>query len=164
MRGNNSGQTTGTAGSPQQTIDQSVYANQEAANERDLAERVRKERLNPQSNIDDNAIDLAREFHMTSAGYFGRKGNGKGVRVIDCDNPVTIAEYCYQVLGQGGVETIATNRKGQTIHMIRLGDGSLVTYRQITSSKGSPAVEIRVSSGLHIVKQQKIHYILKETS
>lgn len=48
--------------------------------------------------------------------------------------------------------------------MIRLGDGSLVIYRQITSSKGSPAVEIRISSGFHIVKQQKIHYILKEAS
>lgn len=47
--------------------------------------------------------------------------------------------------------------------MSRLGDGTLVTYRRITSSKGSPAVEIRLSGGEHIVKQQKIHFVMEAT-
>ncbi|KFI94598.1 hypothetical protein [Bifidobacterium stellenboschense] len=47
--------------------------------------------------------------------------------------------------------------------MKQLGDGTLVTYRQITSSKGSPAVEIRLSSGSHNVQQQKIHFVMETT-
>lgn len=118
---------------------------------------------NPHSNIDDNARLLARQYRLTSGGYFGRKGTGKGVRVINCMNPIAIAEYCFHILGQGGQTEVALNRKGQEIHMSRLNDGTLVTYRRITSSQGSPAVEIRLSGGEHIVKQQKIHFVMEAT-
>lgn len=97
------------------------------------------------SNIDENALTLARTFRLTSGGYFRSKGNGKNVRIISSNNPVSTAEFCYRILGRGGIETIAYNHKGQEVRMTRLGDGTLITYRQITSSKGSPAVEIRLS-------------------
>lgn len=115
------------------------------------------------SNIDDNALALAKDFHLTAGGYFGRKGNGKGVRVISCADPVSAAEHCYRILGRGGTTTVAHNLKGQEIRMTRLSDGTLVTYRRITSSQGSPAVEIRLSGGTHKVQQQKIHFVMEAT-
>ncbi|KFI94597.1 hypothetical protein [Bifidobacterium stellenboschense] len=79
------------------------YHNTSGANDDDLDET---------SNIDDNARDLAREFRLTTGGYFGQKGNGKGVRIISSTDPLTTAEHCYQVLGKGGSERTAYNSKG----------------------------------------------------
>lgn len=117
----------------------------------------------PDSNIDDNARLLAKRYRLTSSGYFGSKGNGKKVRIINCTNPIDVAEYCYQTLGRGGVMKTALNSKGLKVHMSRLADGTLVTYRQITSSAGSPAVEIRLTGREHIVKEQKIHFVMEAT-
>lgn len=115
------------------------------------------------SNIDDNALELAQQFHLTPGGYFGGKGRGKGVRIISSANPIATAESCYRILGKGGVERVAHNHKGQEVRMTRLGDGTLVTYRQITSSQGSPAIEIRLSGGTHKIHQQKIHFTMEAT-
>lgn len=45
--------------------------------------------------------------------------------------------------------------------MVTLGDSSFITYRVITSTEGSPAVEI-VVSGSKIITAQKIHFIMEK--
>ena len=56
------------------------------------------------------------------------------------------------------VSTISIEGKGM---MYRMRDGSIVSHRYISSSDGSPVVELKVknTSG---VKSQKIHFVKEE--
>ncbi len=78
-------------------------------------------------------------------------------REIDCDNPVQEAKKFYDSIAFGGIESKLENGKG---YLTKLKDGTVITFREITSTEGSPAVEINIkktseSSG---IKSQKIHF------
>ncbi len=92
-------------------------------------------------------------------GYFGIKGKSKqeSNRQINCSDHVAEAEAFYNKIAYGGIETTHDNdNRKQT----KLKDGTIITFREITSTVGSPAVEINIKKSTNTggVKKQKIHF------
>ena len=46
------------------------------------------------------------------------------------------------------------------MRITQMSDGSVITWRKISSSDGTPVVEINISNSSHTggIKQQKIHF------
>lgn len=108
------------------------------------------------SSIASNANAMKEQYPLTKSGYFVEKG--KNYRVITSASPETTSIDFYRKLGKGGITKPLSNGKGT---ITTLGDGTRIVHRIITSTKGSPAVEISIS-GSPKVKNQKIHFILEE--
>lgn len=108
------------------------------------------------SSIASNANAMKEQYPLTKQFYFGEKG--KNCRVITSASPETTSIDFYRKLGKGGITKPLSNGKGT---ITTLGDGTRIVHRIITSTKGSPAVEISIS-GSPKVKNQKIHFILEE--
>lgn len=108
------------------------------------------------SSIASNANAMKKQYPLAKSGYFGEKG--KNCRVITSASPETTSIDFYRKLGKGGITKPLSNGKGT---ITTLGDGTRIVHRIITSTKGSPAVEISIS-GSPKVKNQKIRFILEE--
>ena len=106
------------------------------------------------SPIDGNAEAMKADYPHTDAGYFGQKG--KNSRVIASSDPIATSKDFYQRISQGGIERPLANGHGT---MTVFPDGTRIVYRVITSTKGSPAVDITVV-GPSAISSQKIHFIL----
>lgn len=104
----------------------------------------------------DNLPIVEKQYPLSKAGYFGEKG--KNVRIIESRDPINTSQDFYSKIGKGGELLILPNGKGT---MTLLSDGTRIVHRLITSTKGSPAVEITVN-GCNVVKNQKIHFIKGE--
>lgn len=92
-------------------------------------------------------------------GYFGEKGLGRDfVRNIKSDDPVKMAKSFYDKAAHGGIEKTMGNGKGV---YTKMKDGSILSYRKVSSSDGSPAVEINIkqSNDHGDIKYQKIHFV-----
>ena len=92
-------------------------------------------------------------------GYFGEKGQGRSfVRNIACSNPAKVAKDFYDKAAHGGIEQEMSNGKGL---YTKLKDGSILSYREVSSSDGTPVVEINIrgSTDHGGVKNQKIHFV-----
>ncbi len=108
------------------------------------------------SSVASNADTMKRQYPLTKSGYFGIKG--KNCRIITSASPEATSIDFYRKLGKGGITKPLSNGKGT---ITTLGDGTRIVHRIITSTKGSPAVEITIS-GSSKVKNQKIHFVLEE--
>ena len=122
-------------------------------------------RLYPESSIRENASTLKTRYPYNN-GYFGVKGASKTnskVRHITSENPQKAAEEFYKKIAYGGIEEPIYNKKtGELIGWkTKLADGSVITWRSVSSSDGSPTININIekSSDSGGVKQQKIHFI-----
>lgn len=98
-------------------------------------------------------------------GYFGRKGKSARdeIRNICSDNPLETARRFHDIISSGGIERRLPNGKGLYSEM---KDHSFVSFRPVSSSDGSPAVDITISSQTQEMgykAYQKIHFI-KEVS
>ena len=94
-----------------------------------------------------------------SNGYFGKKGQGgTSTRNITSNNPLKAAKEFYDQSTFGGIERILNNGKGVRTDM---ADGTIITYRERSSSDGSPAVDINIRKSLDSggIKEQKIHFV-----
>lgn len=98
-------------------------------------------------------------------GYFGTKGESSSAKVrnIKVDNPKEKAKEFYDEITYGGIEQDIYNKKtgekvGKKTH---LADGTVITWRNVSSSDGSPAVDINISYSSYAgdLKSQKIHFI-----
>ncbi len=108
--------------------------------------------------ISENLPSLTSHFSFHN-GYFGEKGEGTHfVRVIKSDDPVSTAKDFYNKIAYGGLEYKMSNGKGV---FTKMRDGSILSFREVSSSDGSPAVDINISkSNDHGgIKQQKIHFV-----
>lgn len=108
-------------------------------------------------SITENLSSL-RANYKYSNGYFGDPGHGRSfVREIKSEDPVTTAKDFYDKAAHGGIEKEMDNGKGVTTKM---KDGSILSYREVSSSDGSPAVEINIkhSNDHGDIKYQKIHF------
>ena len=105
------------------------------------------------NSIVSNAEAMKQTYPINKNGYFGEKG--KNCRVIKSANPVATSKDFYTRISKGGQEAPLSNNHGV---MTVLPDKTRIVYRVITSTKGSPAVEIIVTSP-KTVKTQKIHFI-----
>ena len=108
--------------------------------------------------ITENLPSLTSSYDFNN-GYFGKKGQGRDfVRNISSEDPLSTARDFYDKAAHGGIERQMSNGKGLYTKML---DGSILSFREITSSDGSPAVEINIkdSTAHGDVKYQKIHFV-----
>ncbi len=114
-------------------------------------------------NISENMSALQSAYSYSN-GYFGTPGRG-GVytRNISSDNPSETANNFYNIAAHGGIEHSMENGKGVTTKM---ADGTVISYREISSSDRSPAVEINIrkSDNDGGLKYQKIHFTKRGAS
>lgn len=117
-------------------------------------------------SIGQNVSSLKASYPFKN-GYFGIKGQGRSTtRNISSSDPVKTAKDFYDKAAYGGIEKPIYNKKTGTIigQTSSLSDGSVISWRNVSSSDGSPAVEINIkrSSDTSGVKQQKIHFIKED--
>ena len=104
-------------------------------------------------------LDILKSNYLYNNGYFGEKGQGRSfVRNMAAPDPIKTAKDFYDKAAYGGIERIMENGKGS---YTKMSDGTILSFRQISSSDGSPAVEINIknSSNHNELKYQKIHFI-----
>ncbi|SEQ30423.1 hypothetical protein SAMN02910289_01723 [Lachnospiraceae bacterium RM5] len=92
-------------------------------------------------------------------GYFGEKGQGRNfVRNITSADPVKTAQDFYDKAAYGGIERPMANGKG---HYTKMKDGAILSYREVSSSDGTPVVEINIKKSTDHggIKYQKIHFV-----
>lgn len=110
----------------------------------------------PNHNFADNLPSLTKLFPLSTGGYFGVKGGGKtSVRRIESTTPIATAKEFFRRATNGG-ESIRYRPNGAIV--VKLKDGTQITYRMTSSSDGSPAVDINITCPGR-VKRQKIHFV-----
>lgn len=112
-------------------------------------------------SITENLNDVKKKYKYSN-GLFGNRSNSsiERTRHIESKNPIATAKDFYDKLTYGGIENNLDNGKGKKTKM---KDGTIVSYRPISSSDGSPVVEINIRKSYDSgdLKQQKIHFIKK---
>ena len=113
------------------------------------------------NSIGDNLSKVANDYHYSN-GYFGYSAKEKDNRVrhIASKNPLETSKAFYNKLTYGGIEEPLSNGKGTRTKM---KDGTFIVYRLVSSSDGSPVVDIDISRSDDStgIKRQKIHFIKK---
>ena len=120
--------------------------------------------LFPINTVDNNIHYISKIYKINSKGYFGikgKKGSANWIRQIFSKDPVYEAINFYDCLKNGGCEKPLANGHG---FITTMPDGSKITIRIVTSSKGSPAVDLKLE-GFHngIKSHQKIHFVKEES-
>lgn len=109
-------------------------------------------------SIDQNVLITSKPYKYTD-GYFGEKSpsTGSKTRNIISNDSVSTATDFYNKIALGGTETFYKNGN---MRITQMSDGSVITWRKISSSDGTPVVEINISNSSHTggIKQQKIHF------
>ena len=104
----------------------------------------------------DNLAPLERKYPLSPSGYFGTKGQGRSfVRHISSGNPIATANDFYKIATK---DFVSEQKYGDKVKVAKMRDGTTVSIREVSSSDGSPAVEIKISSPGR-VKDQKIHFV-----
>lgn len=119
--------------------------------------------LFPINRVDNNVHYAGKEYGLSAGGYFGvkaKKGSANWIRQIYSKNPKAEAGRFYDILSDGGKEKPLANGHG---FITTMPDGSKITIRINTSSKDSPAVDLKLE-GFHkgVKSKQKIHFVKKE--
>ena len=75
-------------------------------------------------------------------------------------NTIKTLEDFFKKISKGGIKSKLTNGKGDRVDF---ADGTTITYRVITSTKGSKAVDIKVvSKSEGGISTQKIHFVKED--
>ena len=104
-------------------------------------------------------LSLLKSDYKYQNGYFGDPGQGRSfVRNIKSSNPAKSAKDFCDKVAHGGIEKQMSNGKGV---YTKMKDGSILSYREVSASDGSPAVEINIkqSNDHGEIKYQKIHFV-----
>lgn len=116
---------------------------------------------NRHHSISDNLPELIDSYQFAH-GFFGKRGDStkERTRHIESENPIKTSKDFYNKLTYGAIEKNLPKGKGK---VAKLKDGTIITYREISFSDGSPVVDINIkrSKDSNSVKQQKIHFIKK---
>lgn len=115
-----------------------------------------------QHSIRDNLSKVAETYEFSN-GYFGKQsaqGRVPRTRNIESMDPKHTALDFYSRLANGGKEEPLKNGKGVATKLL---DGTVITFRKISSSDGSPVVEVNIKKSKDSagIKKQKIHFIQK---
>ncbi len=106
------------------------------------------------SSIDENALLVKDKYGLDENGFFGETTKTRS-QVFKSSSPIDDSLEFYDKLSTGGKRTLLDNGHGvKTV----LDDDTVITHRVITSTKGSPAVDIHVYSKA-FVQTQKIHFV-----
>ena len=108
-------------------------------------------------SLEDNVADTVAHY-PTYDGYFGIEGRKRGVREIHTRNHEATAKDFFNRVAKGGILDLDTIPGGVVAYM---KDGSVISYRKVTSSINSPAVEIRYRKVdyKYGIRDQKIHFV-----
>ncbi len=87
-------------------------------------------------------------------GYFGKKGQSSSSAVRNLSGGETAAKQFFEEKTKGFTQEIKLP-EGKGV-LRKLPDGSTITYRPISSSDGTPVVDIGTGG---VLKPQKIHFI-----
>ena len=113
-------------------------------------------------SISENLPNLTPRYTLTN-GYFGIRGDStrEKIRHIESKDPIFTSNDFYNKLTHGATEKKMSNGKGT---IAKLADGTIVSYRKVSSSDGTPAVDINIKNSKESggVKQQKIHFVKEE--
>lgn len=123
---------------------------------RELGTSIYKGGTTKYHSISDNINNLKSNYKYSN-GYFGEKGQGRDfTRNISCSDPIKTAKEFYDIASKGGAET--TYDKGR---YAKLFDGTIISYREISTSDGTSVVEINIRQSFNNagVKFQKIHFV-----
>lgn len=116
--------------------------------------------------LNENLDEVAKMFPRTPSGFFGKPRGGKSrVRLIASDNPEESAKQFFAIASKGGKITPILFEGGSKSRKSKgfkaSFDGShFISVRPVTSSKGSPAIQISFKDGSG--QTQKIHFEKKE--
>lgn len=108
--------------------------------------------------VTENLPDVITSYPLKN-GYFGVRGKGRlWIRNIKSKNPVATALDFYRRIAKGGQETELKSKNG---FMTKMKDGTIISWRETSSSDGTPAVDINIKhSNEHgELKYQKIHFV-----
>ena len=109
-------------------------------------------------SIGENALIVGSSYGFRN-GYFGENSphGGNSTRNIVADDNLSAAQDFYDKLAYGGKEQIVSDN----MRITHMADGTVITMRKVSSSDGTPAVDINIekSSGSGGVKSQKIHFV-----
>ena len=110
-------------------------------------------------SVGQNAMIASKTFPYKN-GYFGTASpsTGNRTRNIKSDDPLSAAKTFYDKIALGGIEK---SYNGGKLHITKMADGTQVSFRETSSSDGSPVCEINIKHSSHTggIKQQKIHFI-----
>lgn len=139
------------------------------ANMKELISKENNMGLNYKGNTDhhhsisENLRSITTKYSLSN-GYFGTKGNSgdASVRHIKSSNPSCTAKDFYDTIAKGGIESNIYDSNGNIKGGItKMADGTIVTWRNVSNSDGSPAIDINIqeSNNPAGIKGQKIHFV-----
>lgn len=105
-------------------------------------------------------VMIASQSYKYVNGYFGDVSASTGNRtrnIVSSDNLATANDF-YNKIAYGGTEI---SRNNGNLKITTMSDGTIITKRNISSSDGTPVVEINIRNSTHNgdVKYQKIHFV-----
>ena len=107
----------------------------------------------------ENLPEVSKSYTPSEEGYYGKVGKAgvDEIRQIDVDDVLAESKKFYDTIAYGGIETPLPKGNG---FRTDLKDGTIIVYREITSTEGSPAVEINVNKSNDNcgLKFHKIHF------
>ena len=108
-------------------------------------------------SIAENLPELTNKYKFQK-GYFGERGTSSQIRVMVCSDQYSESKAFYDKLAYWGIEKNLEKGNGVRTNM---ADGTIIIYREYTSTDGSPAVDIGIkfSSNKELIKQQRIHFV-----
>ena len=98
-------------------------------------------------------------YAISNGGYFGIAGDASDIRIIITPNP---EEECLKFFNIFTEDGKIYDKEIEYGGIKELADGTMVTYRLVTSTVNSPAVDIKYFKD-GISKKSKIHFMTEET-
>ena len=109
-------------------------------------------------SIGQNILAASSKFEYKN-GRFGicSPSTGNKTRNILSANPMETAIDFYDTIAYGGIEKTYNNGRMKITYM---ADGTIITWRAISNSDGSPVIDINIKDSSHTggIKEQKIHF------
>ena len=114
-------------------------------------------------SITENLSNMKKAYPYSN-GYFGTQGDSKSTKVrhIESEDPQKTAKNFYDKFTYGGKEEPIYDKLGnENGTKTSLADGSIISWRNVSHSDGSPTVDINIerSSDSGGIKKQKIHFV-----
>lgn len=132
------------------------YASNRDSRLKDYFSRMLSRKTDEEATYSRNVVDTAFHYEINDNGLFGKRGEGRYVRIIESEDPMGSAMDFFEKISNGAKIGTMNNESALYCH---LNDGVRINFRPYSSSPGSPAVDIHI---VQMDKIQKIHFVLRE--